>query len=969
LETLECRTLFSAPPITSAPEAQVAVTDVQALLADPTRDNIVYMLAGNRVTTINTDLAQSTAWSNTQSPGDFIAVSPAGDRLYISEPATSSIEVLSLPDLAHLNSFQLNVDPGSIAAGVNNQLYIATAGGQSQQLIQLNTVTGISAVSSSLWGNNQLRADADGTHIYTMLIDSGGGGGLTVDEYDVTGSVPIKTNSYPVDYSNSQDFQVDASHRVVFTANGGVYGVGVTNMDTDARADWLFDESAYGSSVALSTDGSTVFSAGAGSDSYIQSYNVDTGENEANYLTSPYSVMPRLLTVTANGRILYVGSLDINQDPNEQLTLIGSSTLAINNIPNARATSTITPGNNFATVSFDASTSDPDIGNSITSYAWDFGDGQTGTGVTAQHAYTTPGQYSVTLTVTSTNTLTDSYSFVVSPSLTARLNGPYGLISGQSIPFTAAGSNSDFGPIVTYEWDTNYDGTSFSTDLTGASPTFNAAGIPGNSTRTLALRITDSAGNSTIATTTITIAAVNINAVILGLQSVLSDSSLSLSGQFSTSNFSRITSYEWDTDYDGSTFVPLISGSTPTISTTGWLGGTNRIIALRVTDSGGNVALATTSITVINIPPTATLTTSPAPTFGSSVTRFTVTYRDEHGIDLATLNSSNVVITDSNGLTYPASFISETTSNSPTHDVAAIYQISSPRGGWDGNANGLYTVNLNTNAVTDDSSASVPAGVLGTFSVMLRAPDAPDLRVAFLSAVPAKMNAGTHFQVTLRVSNDGDRDLASSMMALRLYASTNGVLNEGDISIGIVSKRLSLKKGDSEIWTLTATVPSLRASGEYHLLADVDSSSLIKERNEKNNVVKAKAPVDFIARTPDLGVEFGVKRTIVSVGQTIPVYLRLTNDGIVTAAGRLAVRIYVMTTSQPNFAVDPFVLQTSYSINLRPGAQETVPAFFAAPAALAGHSYLFYVLINSASLGDNNHANDASIARNWVTIR
>lgn len=48
---------------------------------------------------------------------------------------------------------------------------------------------------------------------------------------------------------------------------------------------------------------------------------------------------------------------------------------------------------------FDGSGSyDPD-GN-VLSYAWDFGDGSTGSGVTPTHAYASPGTYAVTLTVT-----------------------------------------------------------------------------------------------------------------------------------------------------------------------------------------------------------------------------------------------------------------------------------------------------------------------------------------------------------------------------------------------------------------------------------------------------------------------------------------------------------------------------------------------------------------------------------------
>jgi subtilisin family serine protease len=63
---------------------------------------------------------------------------------------------------------------------------------------------------------------------------------------------------------------------------------------------------------------------------------------------------------------------------------------------------------------FDASGSSDDEG--ITSYAWAFGDGNTGSGATTSHAFASNGDYEVTLTVTDGGGLTDQLTRTVSVS-------------------------------------------------------------------------------------------------------------------------------------------------------------------------------------------------------------------------------------------------------------------------------------------------------------------------------------------------------------------------------------------------------------------------------------------------------------------------------------------------------------------------------------------------------------------------
>ncbi|MCJ7614210.1 PKD domain-containing protein, partial [Candidatus Bathyarchaeota archaeon] len=85
-----------------------------------------------------------------------------------------------------------------------------------------------------------------------------------------------------------------------------------------------------------------------------------------------------------------------NDDANGSAT---ASKNVSNRAPVASFTESVTVVAQGEMISFDASGSyDPD--GTIVAYLWDFGDGNTATGVTVDHAYSEAGTYTVTLTVT-----------------------------------------------------------------------------------------------------------------------------------------------------------------------------------------------------------------------------------------------------------------------------------------------------------------------------------------------------------------------------------------------------------------------------------------------------------------------------------------------------------------------------------------------------------------------------------------
>ena len=78
----------------------------------------------------------------------------------------------------------------------------------------------------------------------------------------------------------------------------------------------------------------------------------------------------------------------------------------------------------------------------------------------------------------------------------SRAGGPYDVLEGGTVTLAGTAESPLGRSIVAYEWDLDYDFVSFDVDATGPAPTFSTAGIDGPAARTVALRVRDSAGET-----------------------------------------------------------------------------------------------------------------------------------------------------------------------------------------------------------------------------------------------------------------------------------------------------------------------------------------------------------------------------------------------------------------------------------------------------------------------------------------
>ena len=176
-----------------------------------------------------------------------------------------------------------------------------------------------------------------------------------------------------------------------------------------------------------------------------------------------------------------------------------------------------------------------DPGGSIVGYAWNFGDGTTGSGVTTSKSYASAGTYTITLTVTDNGGLTASTTRNVT--ITAGNQAPVANLSvspsstttGTPITFSGTGSTDPDGTIVGYAWDFG-DGTTGS----GVTVTKSYAAAGNYTAR---LTVTDNGGLTGSKTAVVTITSSTAsNVALASAGGVASASSIYSSGNFAPAN-------------------------------------------------------------------------------------------------------------------------------------------------------------------------------------------------------------------------------------------------------------------------------------------------------------------------------------------------------------------------------------------------------------------------------------------------
>ena len=121
---------------------------------------------------------------------------------------------------------------------------------------------------------------------------------------------------------------------------------------------------------------------------------------------------------------------------------------------------------------------------------------------------------------------------------------------------------------------------------------------------------------------------------------------------------------------------------------------------------------------VDSIAPTAVLDTTSLTKQpnGIAPANFTLTFSDDVGINVNTIDNGDVTVTAPDGTELAVTLVSVDANTNGT-PRSATYNINAPGGTWDATDAGSYTVSLSTGEVTDTSGNSATAGVVGSFDI------------------------------------------------------------------------------------------------------------------------------------------------------------------------------------------------------------------------------------------------------------
>ena len=301
------------------------------------------------------------------------------------------------------------------------------------------------------------------------------------------------------------------------------------------------------------------------------------------------------------------------------------------------------------------------------------------------------------------------------------------------------------------------------------------------------------------------------------------------------------------------------------------------------------------------------------------------------------------------------------------------------------NASGSYvlagipvgTVNLIVNAtpsnsfVTQSRSVSLSEAMSATADFELLPPDSAnraDLVGAFVGTAPGAAIIGRKGKFKIKVANAGAA-IAAGTPLVELFASADTSLDETDHPIATFSLgKIKLKPDASKVLSASFVYPSSLPTGTYFLLASVDSTNVIAESNEANNISATSTAIRIGRAAADLAGQFGPLATIPLAGQAFSLPLVIDNLGNIAANGPIDVDLFASADQTLDAADQALAANLKFRIHIKAGGSQLVTLKIPAGVTTPGSVYLIADINATGSLPESSFANNDVVSGEQVMI-
>jgi YVTN family beta-propeller protein len=328
-----------------------------------------------------------------------VAVTPNGQFAYVASLANSDVVVINTATRQAVGSpIPVGEDPFQVAISPNGEFaYVTNEGSETLSVIstQTNTVVKTIELEGTPWG---VSVTPDGKFAYVTLEDKSAVEVISTERLVSVGQIAVGEKPVNVVFT--------PNGTTAYVVNDGSESVSVVNTATRQEVGTIpVGEEPWG--IALTPNAAKAYVVNYGNDT-VSVINATT--NQVVGQPIPVGEEPYDVAITPDGKTAYVAeynSQDVAVINTATDTVVGAPIdfagqrpWQIVVAPDQSPTAAYTPP---AAVIYKpmtlngAASSDPD--GTISSYAWAFGDGATGTGVEPSHTYTATGEYAVKLSV------------------------------------------------------------------------------------------------------------------------------------------------------------------------------------------------------------------------------------------------------------------------------------------------------------------------------------------------------------------------------------------------------------------------------------------------------------------------------------------------------------------------------------------------------------------------------------------